>query len=88
MRRSLRYLLVVTVTLSVNPGVVVGHEQGATDASSVAFWGKISIFVLGTGCIVGGVYIDQKSDQRVKYADYLVIGGFLLALLGGVSLYR
>lgn len=88
MRRSLRYLLFVAVTLSVSPGVVVGHDQGAADASSVALWGKIPIFVLGTGCIVGGFYIEQKSDQRVKYADYLVIGGFPLALLEGVSLYR
>lgn len=88
MSRNLRYLLGGAVALQLCSNPVLGHEQEHAGDPSWLLWGKLAVFVLGAGCMAIGVYIDQNREQRVEYADYLIIAGFLLTLFGGVSLFR
>ena len=88
MSRSLRHLLGAAVALQFVSGSVLGHEQDHAGDPSWLLWGKLSLFALGAGCLAVGIYIDRNREQRVATADYLVIAGFLLALAGGVSLFR
>lgn len=88
MNRSLRYLLGTAVALQLVSSPVLGHEQDHAGDPSWVLWGKLTLFALGAGCMAVGIYIDQNREQRVATADYLVIAGFLLALVGGVSLFR
>lgn len=88
MSRNLRYLLGETVAVQLSSNPVLGHEQEHAGGPSWLLWSKLAVFVLGAGCMAAGVYIDQNREQRVEYADYLIIAGFLLTLVGGVSLFR
>lgn len=88
MRHSLRRLCSLLVILLASSNPVAGHGQEGAGDPSWLLWGKLSLLVLGAGCVAAGVYIDQNRAQRVEYADYLIIVGFLLALVGGSSLYR
>lgn len=87
MRRSLQFLGSGTLGLRVSTSPVMGHDQGRMDAHSWLLWAKLSVFVLGAICLAAGVYIDQIHETRVKHADYLVVTGVVLLLVGGVSLY-
>ena len=88
MSRNLRYLLGGVVALQLGSNPALGHEQEHAGDLSWLLWGKLAVFVLGAGCMAAGIYIDQNREQRVEYADYLIIVGFLLTLFGGVSLFR
>lgn len=88
MSRKCRYLLGAAVALQFSSRSVLGHEQDHASGPSWLLWGKLTVFALGTVCMAVGVYIDRTREQRVRYADYLVFAGFLLAFAGGVSLFR
>ena len=88
MSRKFRFLLAGTVALPLSSRPVLGHEQEHASGPSWLLWGKLTLFAAGAACGAVGVYIDQNREQRFKYADYLIIAGFLLALAGGVSLFR
>ena len=88
MNRNLRYLFGGAVAFHLSSKPVLGHEQEHASGPSWLLWGKLTLFALGAVCIAAGVYIDQNREQRVKYADYLIIAGFLLALTAGISLFR
>lgn len=88
MRRSLQYLLGGLVALQAGSTPVVGHEQESGGGPTWLLWGKLTLVVLGAGCVAVGVYIDQNRGERSRYVDYLIIAGFLLTIAGGISLYR
>lgn len=88
MSRSLRYLLGGALAVQLVSSPVLGHEQDHAGDPSWLLWGKLTLFALGAVCLAVGIYIDRSREQRVETADYLVITGFLLALVGGVSLFR
>ena len=88
MSRSLRYLLGSLMAVQLVSSPVLGHGQDHAGDPSWVLWGKITLFALGAVCLAVGIYIDRSREQRVATADYLVIAGFLLVLVGGVSLFR
>lgn len=88
MSRNLQYLLGGAVAVQLVSSPVLGHDQAHAGDPSWLLWGKFMLFALGAVCMAVGIYFDRNREQRVATADYLVIAGFLLALVGGVSLFR
>lgn len=88
MSRNRRYLFGAVVAMYVSSGSVVGHGEAGADGSSWLLWGKVSVLVLGAVCVAVGVYLDRNRAQRTRYVDYLVVAGFLLGVVGGLSLYN
>lgn len=88
MSRSLRFLLGAVLAVYVGSGPVGGHGAEGADGSAWLLWGKVSVLALGAGCVAVGVYLDRNREQRSRYVDYLVIAGFLLGIVGGLSLYN
>ena len=54
-----------------------GHETGHTPWLQ---WAALFGLVVGLGLLAAGLYLDHSRDERIAYADALVVAGLLLSL--------